>query len=128
MRWDIANGDAAAGKEVSALVPVSLPNAFAISPDMKKLAAGLQSGKIGIFDSDSGELQAVLEDTASDFGLFIALSFNPSDPNMLVASVQGGSIFVWDVENNIATKLTGTKGNAYQVAFSGYWQVYCRVK
>jgi WD40 repeat protein len=96
-----------------------LTNAFAISPDMKKLAAGMQSGKIGIFDSDSGDLQAVLEVTASDFGLFIALSFNPSDPNMLVTSTQGGSIFVWDVENNIATKLTGTKGNAYQVAFSG---------
>jgi WD40 repeat protein len=37
---------------------------------------------------------------------------------MLVASETGGRIFVWDVKRNIPERLTGTKGNAYQVAFS----------
>jgi WD40 repeat protein len=86
---------------------------------MKKVAAGLQSGKIGIFDPDSGELQVMLQEDQKDHGSVIALSFNPNDPNMVVASEQGGSIFVWDLENNKPEKLTGTKGAAYQVAFSG---------
>jgi len=117
-RWDVANGDAAGGKEISPHVTVSFPNAFAISPDMKKVAAGMQAGKIGIFDPDSGELQAMLREDQKDHGSVIALSFNPSDPNMVVASEQGGKIFVWDVKHNIAERLTGTNGTAYQVTFS----------
>jgi WD40 repeat protein len=38
---------------------------------------------------------------------------------MLVVTEQGGSIFVSDVKNNKPEKLTGTKGTAYQVTFSG---------
>jgi WD40 repeat protein len=120
-RWEVANGDAAAGKEISAAMPISFPNAFAISPDMKKVAGGLQFGKIGIFDPNSGELQAILspQEDQKDHGSVIALGFNPRDPNIVVASELGGSIFVWDVENNKAKRLTGTNGTAYQVVFSG---------
>jgi WD40 repeat protein/energy-coupling factor transporter ATP-binding protein EcfA2 len=123
-RWEIANGDATAEKGTSLNVTVSSPNAFAISPDMTKLAAGWQgsrgAGEIGIFDPDSGEPQAILRppEDQKDHGSVIALSFNPSDSNMLVASETGGKIFVWDVKHNIAERLTGTKGTAYQVAFS----------
>jgi hypothetical protein len=124
-RWEIANGDATAGKETSLNVRVSFPNALAISPDMKKVAAGWQgsrgAGQIGIFDPDSGEPQAVLQPPPADqkdHGSVIALSFNPSDSNMLVASESGGKIFIWDVKHNIPKRLTGTTGNAYQVAFS----------
>jgi WD40 repeat protein len=119
-RWDIANGDGAAGKKTK--VTPTFPNAFAISPDMKTVAAGLQNGEIQLIDPDSGSLQARLlppAKDATDHGAVIALSFNPSDSTMLVASEQGESIFVWDVENKTLKKLTGTSGNAYQVAFSG---------
>jgi WD40 repeat protein len=51
-------------------------------------------------------------------GNIVALSFNPSDPNMLVASVRDGSIVVWDVGTKESKYLTGTSGVAYQVAFT----------
>jgi WD40 repeat protein len=123
-RWEIAKGDAAAEIGTSLNVTVSF-NAFAISPDMKKVVAGWQgspgAGEIGIFDPDSGELQAILQpppEDQKDHGSVIALSFNPSDSNMLLASETGGRIFVWDVKHNIPERLTGTTGTAYQVAFS----------
>jgi WD40 repeat protein/energy-coupling factor transporter ATP-binding protein EcfA2 len=124
-RWEIANGDAPAGKETSLNVTVSSPNAFAISPDMTKLAAGWQgspgAGVIGIFDPDSGEPQAILQpppEDQKDHGSLIALSFDPQDSNKLVALETGGKIFVWDVKHNRPEKLAGTKGTAYQVVFS----------
>ncbi len=125
-RWEIPNGDAPAGKETSLNVTVPFPNAFAISPDIKKVAAGgwqgsRVAGEIGIFDPDSGELQTILQpppEDQKDHGSVIALSFDPTDSNMLVASEQGGKIFVWDLKHNKPERLTGTTGTAYQVAFS----------
>jgi len=122
-RWDLANGDGATAKTTSLNVAPGDPDAFAISPDMKTVAAGLQNGEIRLIDPDSGGLQATLlpppeEQKDPDHRTVIALLFNPSDPNMLVASESGGGIFVWDVKTKTCKKLPGAQGRAWSIAFS----------
>jgi WD40 repeat protein len=117
-RWDLANAGAAAGK-ISLNVALSLPNAFAISPDMTRVAAGLQNGEIRMIDPNSGKvMQPALQPPPEGHSGVNALSFNPHDPNMLVASEVGGSIFVWDVENKKSEKLSDPQGTVWQLTFS----------
>jgi len=116
--WDVANPDAAAGKKISLKVKPSYPNAFAISPNIKRVAAGFQNGEIRMIDPNSAKVRVKLGPLPEGHGAVIALSFNPRDPNMLVASETGGGIFVWDVENKTPRKLSDAQGTAWQVAFS----------
>jgi WD40 repeat protein len=115
MRWDIAESNAVAGKSLGATPP--MPNAFAISPDQKSVAAGFLNGEIQLIDQNSGKVQATLG-PLDDHATVIALSFNPRDPNMLVAAEVSGNIYVWNVDNKEPRLLKRTKGPAWQVAFS----------
>jgi WD domain, G-beta repeat len=99
----------------------SYPYAFTISPDMTRVAAGVENGEIRLIDPISGEEQASLRPPLEEkqkHGAVFALSFNPKDSNVLVASEGGAGIFRWDVEKQENKKLSGTKGSAWQVAFS----------
>jgi WD40 repeat protein/energy-coupling factor transporter ATP-binding protein EcfA2 len=121
MRWDIADRNGTTAKKTSLNVAPLLPNAFAISPDMKIVAAGLLNGEIRLIDPDSGSLQATLlppPEEQKDHSTVNALSFNPNDPNMLVASETGGNIFIWDVKNKTPKKLPGAQGMTWQLVFS----------
>jgi hypothetical protein len=116
-RWDVAN----AGTAKNLKVMPSYPYAFAISPDMTRVAAGVENGEIRLIDPISGEEQASLRPPLEEkqkHGAVFALSFNPKDSNVLVASEGGAGIFRWDVEKQENKKLSGTKGSAWQVAFS----------
>jgi WD40 repeat protein len=118
-RWDVANAGTAAAKNLK--VMPSYPYAFAISPDMRRVAAGVENGEIRLIDPISGEEQASLRPPLEEkqkHGAVFALSFNPKDSNVLVASEGGAGIFRWDVEKQENKKLSGTKGSAWQVAFS----------
>jgi len=102
---------------------ISWPNAFAISPDGRIVAAGLGQTKseIAVFDSLSKETVARLSAADSNHGIFVALAFNPNDPGMLAASSPDGRIFLWkDWRKNplSPTELEGTRGTAFQIAFS----------
>jgi WD40 repeat protein len=103
--------------------PISWPNAFAISSDKKWIATGPgQQGVIRVFDASSGDLKASLEVGQTQHGSFVAIAFNPADPQMLVASTSDGSIFAWnDWSDPRAAKspsqLENTRGG-FQIAFS----------
>jgi WD40 repeat protein len=105
--------------------PIAWPNAFAISPDKRWIAAGLgqSQGEIRVFDASLGTLAANLNAGQTQHGSLVAIAFNPADPRMLAASASDGGIFIWkDWRDSDAARspkqLENTRGTAFQIAFS----------
>jgi WD40 repeat protein len=101
------------------------PHAFAISPDMKVVAAGTGPGQVNMYDSNSGATLASLSTGHGLTGTIAAVAFNP-DPNdsqMLAASAMDGGIYVWDdwsdpKKSGAPVKLRGAYGIPFQIGFS----------
>src|SRR5262249_29985492 len=104
--WDVA-----AGKEVATLAGASGPVAF--HPDSKLLASGKDDKTIRLWDLDTRQERAVLQDSTSH-GI-ASLAFT-ADGRTLVSS--GGVVKMWDVFPDLASRsLRGHEDGVASVAF-----------
>jgi WD40 repeat protein len=108
----------------------ALTDSLAFSPDGRTLAAGTGDGKIGLWDTRSGQLLATLADPAdasprqdlAGVSEVWALAFG-EDGKLLAAGDANGNVYLWNVaRQRVIGALAGApsafNGSALQVAFS----------
>ena len=103
-------------------------NAVAFSPDGKTLASIDESGKIQLWDVDTGKHKANLTSFSTDMSSFstdmysygenATLVFSP-DGKKLVSSIRDPNIYVWNIENKRhEDTLKGHSGGVVSIAYS----------
>jgi WD40 repeat protein len=70
-------------------------NRIAFSPDGEHVATGNRDGIIWIWDTESGEQVAVLEEPDADF--IMSIDYHPSG-KLLAATDFDGIVYIWDIE------------------------------
>lgn len=105
--------DAATGELLRELAPDHAAS-IAFSPDGTRLAAGLFSGEIRVFDLPGGKQPVVLPGPKS---LVLDLAMDPSGQR-LVAGYRDGSCRVWDLATGQAETVAENAGNIHAVAYA----------
>jgi WD40 repeat protein len=89
----------------------------AYSPDGKRIAVGVSSGEIEIYDSTSRKLEKRLKPKEAGVNAPFSIAFDPVDSNLLAAGYQNPVARLWDIRSGGETLLKADGGNAFQVAF-----------
>ena len=80
--YEISAWDVGTGRLIQSLPDMCCSCRFVLSPDSSKLAAGLQGGRLGVWEVATGRQQAVL---TSSGACILDVAFSPDGENVLVA-------------------------------------------
>jgi WD40 repeat protein/serine/threonine protein kinase len=97
--WDLTSGEA-----LQELIPINPITAIAVSPDSQIAVSGSTTGKLTLWNLDTGSIIRELDGSTSEIK---SIAYHP-DGNTILAGTVDGTILAWDIPTGeIRYQLTG---------------------